>query len=354
MTIRVLTCWALCAALVSADDKKAEEPKKPATAAEAVTALAEVQKMRPRSAADRMTLLDKMVASADAVLAFKDASSEQKDKALSAKATALFSKSMLKPDTAKDFEEFAKKVEADHPKSAALGTIESIKFRKKHIAQRPTKVEPAVVEELLELAKKYPKETTFAQIYATFAGLVKRADGEEKAIKFLEDGAKVFANDERIAGMLANMKVMGKPMDIVGPTLEGSEFNISSMKGKVVLVDFWATWCGPCIRELPNVKSAYEKHHGKGFEIVAVSFDFTRAPLEKFVKEKELPWTQIVFSKEEDMGWSNPIGKKYGINSIPATFLIGRDGKVVARDLRGTDLEKAVAAELAKSQKVAN
>jgi thiol-disulfide isomerase/thioredoxin len=235
-----------------------------------------------------------------------------------------------------------------------MSTIEMIKFQNKFMKTRTAKVNPEAVEELVRLAKKYPKEQSFAGIYTSFAGMIERTDGDKAAIKFLEDGMKIFPDNTRMAGMINGLKVMGNPMKIVGPTLEGSEFNVASLKGKVVLVDFWATWCGPCVGELPNVKKTYEKYHPKGFEIVAVSFDNSREPLEKFVKEKEIPWTQIVFSKEEDMGWKNPIGVSYGINSIPATFLIGRDGKVVARDLRGEKLDEAVAKELAKTSTSAN
>jgi thiol-disulfide isomerase/thioredoxin len=354
MTIRVLVCWALCAALVSADDKpKADEVKKPTTAAEAVEALT-AKHARPKSLDEAVAIQDKIVKAADAVLAFKDASDEQKDKALVAKATALATKSMYKPDSANEFDEFAATLQKEHPNSPAMATVAAVKFRKKFMKTRPTKVDSEAIKELVALGKKYPKEEMFGTLYASFATLKERADGQEAAIKYLEEGVKIFPDNKRLAGILNGMKVMGNPLEIVGPTLEGSEFNIKSLKGKVVLVDFWATWCGPCVRELPNVKAAYEKYHGKGFEIVAVSFDNSREPLEKFVKEKELPWTQIVFSKEEDMGWKNPIGQKYGINSIPATFLIGRDGKVVKKDLHGVKLAEAIEEELAKSSASAN
>jgi thiol-disulfide isomerase/thioredoxin len=109
-------------------------------------------------------------------------------------------------------------------------------------------------------------------------------------------------------------------------------------------VDFWATWCGPCVAEMPNVKKAYDRYHAKGFEVVGVSLDSEQAPLDEFVKENKIPWVQV-FHKPvaSDDNWQNPLAKKYNVTGIPAMFLIGKDGKVVSRNVRGEALEKALA-----------
>ncbi len=126
--------------------------------------------------------------------------------------------------------------------------------------------------------------------------------------------------------------------------LDGKPLSISGLKGKVVLVDFWATWCGPCIFELPNVLTTYEKHHAKGFEIVGISFDSDRKKLESFIKQKSMPWPQFFDGK----GWENKLGKNYSVNNIPLTFLLDRESKIIGIDLRGDSLESAVAAALAQ------
>lgn len=124
----------------------------------------------------------------------------------------------------------------------------------------------------------------------------------------------------------------------------GKPLSIANYKGKVVLIDFWATWCGPCVAELPNVIKAYEKHHGDGFEIIGISLDQDKQKLENFVKQKKMTWPQYFDGK----GWGNELAQKYGVNSIPATYLLDRDGKIIGSNLRGEKLEAAVAAALAK------
>ena len=143
-------------------------------------------------------------------------------------------------------------------------------------------------------------------------------------------------------GSSLNQPGPGDTMEIAFTSLQGHPVNLADMKGKVVLVDFWATWCGPCVGELPNVKKTYDAWHEKGFEIVAISLDEDKAKLESFIKERDMPWPQDFTGK----GWQTDLAVKYGISSIPATFLVGKDGKIVAANLRGEALEKAVAKQL--------
>ena len=127
--------------------------------------------------------------------------------------------------------------------------------------------------------------------------------------------------------------------DIVMNDPDGTQRSLSSLKGKVVLLDFWASWCGPCRRENPNVVRAYEKYRDQGFEVFSVSLDSDASRWKQAIEQDQLSWPNHVSDLQ---GWRNAAAREYGISSIPHTMLIDRDGVVLATHLRGNGVESAL------------
>ncbi|MBQ9800045.1 MAG: TlpA family protein disulfide reductase, partial [Thermoguttaceae bacterium] len=145
----------------------------------------------------------------------------------------------------------------------------------------------------------------------------------------------------RFEGKIRFADLVGNEMKVEGLYLDGTEIDWKSYRGKVVLVDFWATWCGPCIGEIPNMTKMYEKYNAAGFEILGYSIDDDLERLHKFEEERKLPWKTASRKLTQDAEKDYVIiSEYYGVNAIPTMVLVGKDGKVLSTKARGAELER--------------
>jgi thiol-disulfide isomerase/thioredoxin len=359
----------------STDEKTAEKDpfKVPSGSVEDLFKYIADLKKQKSKASDYMAILEfrrKMamatIEAADKIIA-ADPTKEQKCDALKIKLEAFGSMPSILSgnDLVAKQEELIEQFEkADMPKEArqVLRIVLATKL------QSAGRKGPAELEKVLEKIKDYFQSGSIdssAIGLAASAGRAAEASGSNQlAIKTYRELGKIFATqkDEKVAQMAAKfvgaarrMGLKENTMLVEGTTLDGKPLDWSKFEGKVVLIDFWATWCGPCRAELPNVRKNYEAYHDRGFEVIGISLDQKREDLDKFMEKEKLPWTIVTddsWNKEKPAVTTD--GEKlvpghladyYGVFGIPTMILLGKDGKAITISARGEALNRALEKE---------
>jgi thiol-disulfide isomerase/thioredoxin len=192
-----------------------------------------------------------------------------------------------------------------------------------------------------ELAARVPEAGGLVICEMTYQRLLAETD-PAAGRQYLEQLAQ-SKNEEvrRVAtGKLKVQRLREEPLQMKFTAVDGRQVDLQQLRGKVVLLDFWATWCGPCVAEIPNIKAVYDRYHAQGFEVVGISLDLPTdvEKLRAFVKERDIPWPQFLDSDRK-----NRYAAEFGVIAIPTQLLLGRDGRLVSDNARGEVLQREVA-----------
>lgn len=200
-----------------------------------------------------------------------------------------------------------------------------------------------LVEDIKAYLARHESPSRYAMTAARQAASAAEYTDPERAAQLYREFGTIFARSkdpqiarqgETMVGAARRLTLIGQPLELSGTLMDGEKFDWAKYRGKVVLVDFWATWCAPCRAEIPNVKKNYELYHDKGFEVVGISLDNDRAALEKFLETEGNPWITVY-----DGPWSeNAVATYYGVFGIPTVILVDKEGKVVSTRARGPEL----------------
>jgi thiol-disulfide isomerase/thioredoxin len=252
-----------------------------------------------------------------------------------------------KAEDAKSFEKrfleqavaFGNTAAADEP-AAALSEDQKLKLKIEAVHRRAlakrAEGSVAVAKEMesgiRELIKEYPdKPVLWDQMLLVSKNFLPKEDQKRILVEIVESKVASEETITRAKGAIKLVGALGQPLEISFTAADGRKVDVQKMKGKVVLIDFWAAWCGPCIASLPEVVGLYNKYHEQGFEIVGINLDKHQAQMEQVVHRFKMPWPQYFDGK----GWGNKFSLEYNISSIPTVWLVDKKG--ILRDVEARE-----------------
>jgi thiol-disulfide isomerase/thioredoxin len=213
--------------------------------------------------------------------------------------------------------------------------------------KKPRNGMPDIMKEmesgLREVIKEYPARP---EPWEELLNTAEYVTPKEDQIRILDDivAAKAADSDtvQRAKAAIRAIGALGHPLEMAFTAPDGRKVDVQKLKGKVVMVDFWASWCGPCMAALPEVIALYKKYHPKGFEIVGINLDKDRPAMERVVNRMEIPWPSYF----DGLGWGNKIALEYNVRAIPSVWLVDKKG--ILRTMNAENLEKQIEELLAE------
>jgi thiol-disulfide isomerase/thioredoxin len=308
---------------------------------------------RQEMIAHTVQIQEAIIDAADRILNSAVADETQAAKALNEKMKSLTLEQRLDQPGATERIQQAIRERLNDPRAAvaAEARFADLKHQLDHLADRTPPERESLLDQMLqyfaaneatrdmvnsgmEIARRFEAVETGlgARAYRSLAELLAKSS---------DDKVREYA--DKFIGSARRAELPGQFIEINGTLVDGKPFDWASYRGKVVLVDFWATWCGPCIAELPNVKKNYELYHDRGFDVVGISLDDDRQQLEDFLAKEQIPWVTLFSDDPQATGWNHPLATYYGIMAIPTVLLVDQEGKVVNMRARGEVLGQELA-----------
>lgn len=329
-----------------------------ATAQELMKFIGSVKQKRGRTMESVTKAATAAVAGAEAIRKLKDVPEALQLAAIREEISALSFLSQRNPAMKAKMTSLMKELEnSSNPTLARLGKMEAFKSKIASAARGTEEEQLAIIGEFKKLVgdkgidrESYSLGSNLARSLSSNTELAASFYDQLADMMLASKDEAIKARAENTRGAARRMRLMGNEMEITGTTTTGEEFDWASYRGKTVLVDFWASWCGPCRAEVPNMKEQLALYGEQGFAIVGINLDNSLDACEKYVAQENLDWPNLFSKKDGEQGWNNPLVQYYGVSGIPTAILVDKEGKVVSLRARGQELNRLLKELLGEPQ----